>query len=163
MIPVNGCDPPGFPRIELYDFREMQIEQTKTQVLMLYELDANYRVIWTDGRKFPEDPAPRWFGYSTGKWVDDYTFEVTTIGLNPKSWIDHAGRPHTGDMKVVEQFHRVDFDTIELTMTIIDPKYYSQPWPGPEQVRSSPPAGRFRLARVCLLPVGHRGLQRPGR
>jgi len=126
--PVNGCDPPGFPRIELYDFREMQIEQTKTQVLMLYELDANYRVIWTDGRQLPQDPGPRWFGYSTGKWVDDYTFEITTIGLNPKSWIDHAGRPHTGDMKVVEQFHRVDFDTMELSMTISDPKYYSQPW-----------------------------------
>jgi hypothetical protein len=126
--PVNGCDPPGFPRIELYDFREMQITQTKNQVLMLYELDGNYRIVWADGRQFPADPEPRWFGYSTGKWVDDYTFVVETVGINEKSWLDHAGRPHTGDLKVEEQYHRVDYDTIELTMTITDPKYYSQPW-----------------------------------
>ena len=42
--------------------------------------------------------------------------------------MDHAGRPHSADLKVEEQYHRVDYDTIELTMTITDPKYYSQPW-----------------------------------
>jgi hypothetical protein len=126
--PVNGCDPPGFPRIELYDFREMEISQTKDQVLMLYELDGNYRIVWTDGRQFPGDPEPRWFGYSTGKWLDDYTFQVSTVGIDGRSWVDHAGRPHSADLKVEEQYHRVDYDTIELTMTITDPKYYSQPW-----------------------------------
>ena len=126
--PINGCDPPGFPRMELYDFREMEITQTKNQVLMLHELDANYRIVWTDGRAFPKDPDPRWFGYSVGKWVDDYTFVVQTTGLNEKTWLDHAGRPHSDQLSVEERYHRVDYDTIELTMTITDPKYYSQPW-----------------------------------
>jgi hypothetical protein len=114
--------------MELYDFREMQIAQTKTQVLMLHELDANYRIIWTDGRQLPKNAEKRWFGYSVGKWADDYTFVIETNGLLEKTWLDHAGRPHTGDAKVEEQYHRVDFDTIELTMTITDPKYYAQPW-----------------------------------
>jgi len=126
--PVNGCEPPGFPRLELYDFREVEITQTKNQVLMLYELNANYRVIWTDGRPLPKDADPRWFGYSVGKWVDDYTFVVQTVGLNEKTWLDHAGRPHSADLMVEERYRRVDSDTIELTMTITDPKYYSKPW-----------------------------------
>ena len=126
--PVNGCEPPGFPRLELYDFREVEITQTKNQVLMLYELNANYRVIWTDGRPLPKDADPRWFGYSVGKWVDDYTFVVQTVGLNEKTWLDHAGRPHSADLMVEERYRRVDSDTIELTMTITDAKYYSKPW-----------------------------------
>ena len=126
--PVNGCEPPGFPRLELYDFREVEITQTKNQVLMLYELNANYRVIWTDGRPLPKDADPRWFGYSVGKWADDYTFVVQTVGLNEKTWLDHAGRPHSADLMVEERYRRVDSDTIELTMNITDPKYYSKPW-----------------------------------
>jgi hypothetical protein len=60
--------------------------------------------------------------------VDDYTFVVETIGLNPKSWLDHAGRPHSADIRITEEFHRVDSDIMELTMTINDPKMYTEPW-----------------------------------
>jgi hypothetical protein len=63
-----------------------------------------------------------------GKWVDDYTFVVETTGLNPKSWIDHAGRPHSDQLQVEETFHRVDHDNMELTMKITDPKMYTEPW-----------------------------------
>jgi hypothetical protein len=31
-------------------------------------------------------------------------------------------------LKVEERYHRKDYATIELTMTINDPKYYSKPW-----------------------------------
>jgi len=91
---------------------------------------GNYRVIWTDGRELPKDPEPRWNGYSVGKWVDDYTFVVETTGLNPKSWLDHAGRPHSEDLRVEERFHRVDHDNMEITVTIFDPKMYTEPWQG---------------------------------
>jgi len=126
--PIDRCEPQGFPRMELYDFREAEINQTKNQVVMLDELDANYRIIWTDGRELPKDPLPRWFGYSVGKWVDDYTFVVDTSGLDERTWIDHVGRPHSSQLRVQEKFHRVDFNTIELTMTVNDPVYYTKPW-----------------------------------
>jgi len=53
---------------------------------------------------------------------------VDTVGMSDRTWIDNAGRPHSGDLKVEEQFHRVNHDLIELTLTIDDPKMYTQPW-----------------------------------
>ena len=126
--PADRCDPLGFPYMELWEFRTIELVQTPNQVILLSPFYGNYRVIWTDGRELPKDPDPRWNGYSVGKWVDDYTLVVETMGLNPKSWIDHAGRPHGEDLRVEERFHRVDHDTLELTMTINDPKMYTEPW-----------------------------------
>jgi len=78
--PVDICDPQGFPRIVLHNFRTSQIVQTADQVLILYEFNKKWRVIWTDGRALPQDPEPRWWGYSAGHWVDDFTFSITPAG-----------------------------------------------------------------------------------
>ena len=45
-------------------------------------------------------------------------------------WLDNAGRPHTYDMKVHEIWHRIDYDTMEVTATVDDPKYYSKKFNG---------------------------------
>jgi hypothetical protein len=126
--PADRCDPLGFPYMELWELRTLNLVQTANHVILLSPFYGNYRVIWTDGRALPNDPDPRWNGYSVGKWVDDYTFVVETVGLNPKSWLDHAGRPHSEELRVEERFHRVDHDNMELTMTINDPKMYTEPW-----------------------------------
>jgi len=128
--PMDKCDPIGFPRMVLYELRTLELVQTAKQVIYLNQYYGNFRVIWADGRELPKDPDPRWNGYSVGKWVDDYTFVVETTGLNPKTWLDHAGRPHSEDLRVEETFHRVDRDNMEYTVKIIDPKYYSEPWIG---------------------------------
>jgi hypothetical protein len=126
--PVIACDPQGFPREDLFQLRSTQIVQTSVSVVILYEFDQIWRVIWTDGRELPKDPEPRWFGYSVGKWVDDYTFVVETTGIDERSWIDNVGRPHSGDLRVEERFHRVDHDHLQWTVTITDPQMYTQPW-----------------------------------
>jgi hypothetical protein len=128
--PLDQCDPIGFPRMELYELRTMELVQTANQVIYVNQWYGNWRIIWTDGRELPKDPDPRWNGYSVGKWVDDYTFVVETAGMNPRSWLDHAGRPHSDALRVEERFHRVDHDNMELTVTIDDPKMYTQPWLG---------------------------------
>ena len=87
-----------------------------------------WRTIWTDGRELPNNPEPRWDGYSVGKWVDDYTFVVETVGLDERTWLDNAGRPHSAALKVEERFHRLDHDHMELTVKIDDPKMYTEPW-----------------------------------
>ncbi|HYT08400.1 MAG TPA: hypothetical protein VEL77_12180, partial [Rugosimonospora sp.] len=74
--PVVTCDPQGMPREDLYELRTTQILQTPVKIAVLYEFTKIWRVIWTDGRELPKDPEPRWFGYSVGKWVDDYTLLV---------------------------------------------------------------------------------------
>ena len=126
--PVDICDPPGFPRMDLSEFRTIEITQTEDQVIVLNQFYRTWRTIWTDGRELPKDPEPRFNGYSVGKWADDYTFVVQTVGMNEKTWIDNQGRPHSSELKVEERFHRVDHDHLELTVTIDDPKMYTKPW-----------------------------------
>jgi hypothetical protein len=93
--PFEMCDPIGFLRIDLHDLRAVEIFQAPKKVLVVYENDQVWRTIWTDGRDFPNVTEPRWYGYSVGKWVDDYTFVVETTGLDERTWIDNVGRPHT--------------------------------------------------------------------
>ncbi len=128
--PVPLCDPQGFPRIVLHNFRTSQIFQTANQVILLYEFNKKWRVIWTDGRELPEldELEPRWWGYSVGRWEDDTTFVAETVGLNESTWLDNAGRPHSSDLRVVERYRRLDHDRLEMTITIDDPTFYTQPW-----------------------------------
>lgn len=126
--PVVAGDPQGMPREDLFELRSVQILQTPVQVYLLYEFGRVWRVVWTEGREVPKDPEPRWFGWSVGKWEDDYTLVVETTGTDERTWIDHAGRPHSGDLRVEERFHRLDHDHLELTVTIDDPKMYTKPW-----------------------------------
>jgi hypothetical protein len=130
--PVNAGNPPGFPRMFFYELRILEITQTKNQVIFLDEFDQHWRTLWTDARPLPDlnEVEPRWFGYSVGKWTDDYTFEANTIGVDDKTWLDNVGRPHSLDMRVHEIWHRVDYDTMELTVTVDDAKYYSEKWNG---------------------------------
>jgi len=126
--PFEMCDPIGFPRIDLHDLRAVEVVQTPKKVLMVYENDQVWRDIWTDGRDFPKNAEPRWYGYSIGKWEDPTTFVVQTTGLDTRTWIDNVGRPHTANLRVEERFHRVNHDIMEITVTITDPEYYTQPW-----------------------------------
>jgi hypothetical protein len=121
-------DPTGFPRIVLYELRPFQIVQTPNQVLMLYMFEKRWRVIWTDGRALPTDPDPRWYGYSVGRWVDDYTLVVQTVGTDDRTWLDNAGNPHSNSLRTEERYHRVNQGTLELTVTLDDPLVYTKPW-----------------------------------
>ena len=128
--PVPLCDPQGFPRIVLHNFRASQIFQTANQVTILYLFNKKWRVIWTDGRELPEpdEVEPRWWGYSVGRWEDDTTFVAETVGLDERTWLDNAGRPHSSDLRVVERYRRLNDDRLEMTITIDDPTYYTEPW-----------------------------------
>ena len=94
---------------------------------MLYEQNTNFRQIFMDGRKFPEDPQPSWLGYSIGKWDGD-ALVVDTIGVTDRSWLDAFGHPHSEAMHVTERFHRRDFGHMELQITVDDPKTYTRPF-----------------------------------
>ena len=73
-------------------------------------------------------PNRRWWGYSVGKWVDDYTFVAESNGFDDRTWLDNAGRPHSDLLHVIEQYRRTDRDHLEITITIDDPKMYTKPW-----------------------------------
>jgi len=126
--PLDSCDPAGFPRNLLFELRLFQIVPTSSQYLILYQYQQVWRVIWKDGREMPKDPDPRWYGYSVGKWEDDYTFVVETVGMDDRTWLDNAGDPHSDAMYVEERYHRIDHDNMELSVKIDDPKFYTEPW-----------------------------------
>jgi len=150
--PVVYCDPQGMPREDLYELRTTQIIQTPLNVIVLYQFDKIWRVVWTDGRDLPKDPESRWFGYSIGKWQDDTTFVVQTSGTDDRTWIDRAGRPHSEDLRVEEKFHRVDHDTLELTVTIDDPKMYTKPWVALDKLRFKLQPPNFDVREMLCSP-----------
>ena len=127
--PMPGCDPQGFPRIVLHNFRTSRIIQTPDNVVILYEFNKKWRTIWTDGRQLPKEvDENRWWGYSVGRWVDDYTFAAESIGFDDRTWLDNAGRPHSDAMRVREEYKRTDRDHLQMTIVVDDPKFYTKPW-----------------------------------
>jgi len=139
--PRDKCEPLGFPRTDLYYLRDTQIFQNEYKVAILYQYGEAWRVIWTDGRELPklvdgavlvgkEIREQRFYGYSVGKWVDDTTLVVETVGTMPEDrvWLDLTGRPISDQARVQERFHRINYDRMELTVTIDDPKMYTKPW-----------------------------------
>jgi hypothetical protein len=117
---------PGMPKLVVLPY-PYKIVQVPGMMLILYEGFTTYRQIFTDGRALPKDPQPSWLGYSVGKWEGD-TFVVDTIGVNERTWLDNAGRPHSDRMHLTERYRRKDFGHLEMQLTIDDPKAYTKPW-----------------------------------
>jgi hypothetical protein len=126
--PIGNCDPSGYPRIMFDPVRPMEIIQLPNKVLQHFQYHEVWRTIWTDGRAAPKDLVlPLWNGYSIGRWEGN-TFVVESTDFDDRSWLDHFGDPHSDEMRLEECFRRVDYNTLELTMTLTDPKTYTQPW-----------------------------------
>jgi hypothetical protein len=97
-------------------------------LVVLNEMNAGYRQVFTDARPLPDNPAaPSWQGYSSAKWSGD-TLVIDTIGLRDDTWIDWNGSVLTGAAKVREQIRRPDFGHLEILVTVDDPKAYTKPW-----------------------------------
>jgi len=138
--PTGECNPSGVPRL-LFFPRPIEFVQTAEKVIQFFQWTRAWRDIWTDGRELPiEPPVFTWYGYSVGKWDGD-TFVVDSTGFDERSWIDHFGYPHSDEMHLQERYRRIDHDHLELTMTITDPKTYSQPWESQKKVFTLQPRG----------------------
>ena len=87
--PVGICLPAGPVRTANGSPHPFTIVQTKNMVAMLFEYQGTYRIIYTDGRKIPDDieDYPEWMGFSVGHYEGD-TLVVETAGINPRNWID---------------------------------------------------------------------------
>ena len=96
-------------------------------LVMLNEMNAGYRQIFTDARALPDTPSPAWQGYSSAKWDGD-TLVVDTIGMRDDTWIDWHGSVVTEAAKIHEEIRRLDFGHIEIKATVDDPKGYTKPW-----------------------------------
>lgn len=134
-----GCFPPGVPRVYASIGAGMQIIQQPGRTLMLF--GENVRQIYTDGRQHPKGLHPLWMGHSIGSWQGD-TFVVDTIGIDDRTWIDRMGHPHSDALHLVERFRRVAYNSLELEMTVDDPKAYTAPWTAQKVFQLRPPSVR---------------------
>jgi hypothetical protein len=105
----------------------LKFVQTRGLLVMLDEMNANYRQIFTDGRPLPEDPTPSWQGYSSTKWDGD-TLVVNSIGFRDNLWIDENGSMIMSDAKVEERIRRLDYGHLDVQVTVNDLKAYTRPW-----------------------------------
>ena len=126
--PVNKCLPYG-PNRAGVSIAPQMIVQSSSALVMLYEPQIDYRVIYLDGRPNPDDALrfPTWFGHSTGKWDGD-TLVVETVGVDERTWLDSGGLEHSKEMKMTERFRKTDPNTISVTITIDDPVFYTKPF-----------------------------------
>ena len=119
-LPDNFLRAYGMPHL-------LKFVHTPSLLVMLNEMNAGYRQVFTDARPLPEDPTPSWQGYSSAKWSGD-TLVIDTIGLRDDTWIDWNGSVVTQAAKVREQMRRPDFGHLEIQVTVDDPKAYTKPW-----------------------------------
>lgn len=124
--PLSYCLPVGPIRLHTWS-TPRKVVQTPGLVVILNELNASYRQIFTDGRPLPVDPNPSWNGYSTGKWQGD-TLVVQSIGFRDGLWLDSTGNPLTDAARLTERFHRLNYGRMEIEITVNDPKAYTKPW-----------------------------------
>jgi len=121
----GGCMPEG--PAESVRRRAFEFRQFPDVVLLLFGHDHAVRRVYVDGRGHPANLKTTWMGHSVGKYEGD-TLVVDTVGINDKAWIDAQGHPHTDALRLTERFRRADQNTLEIEMTIDDPKAYSKPW-----------------------------------
>lgn len=124
--PHVRCLPDNPPRPWVMPHLIKAVHSPKLLVL-LYEVNAMYRQIFVDGRPLPVDPNPSWNGYSTARWEND-TLVVQTNGFRDDLWIDMGGSPMSDTATLTERIRRPNYGTLELEITINDPKVYTRPW-----------------------------------
>ena len=125
--PTGKCVPGGVPRSTAVPYPFKIVTTHQNMVVVLYEAVHAYRQIFTDGRALPKDPNPNWMGYSVGRWEGD-TFVVESSGFNDNVWLDNNGHPAGESLRVTERFRRKDFGSMDIEITIDDPKTYTRPW-----------------------------------
>ncbi|OFW01002.1 MAG: hypothetical protein A3I61_05175 [Acidobacteria bacterium RIFCSPLOWO2_02_FULL_68_18] len=146
--PSERCLPRGVPGVMLAREQPWKIVQTPGAVIILFHESLHFRQIFTDGRAFPADSAPSWFGYSVGRW-DGETLVAETVGLNEETWLDERGHPHSDALRVTERFRRPTPGAMDVDITIDDPKAYAKPWT--VTVRFERVAGDALGEEVCAI------------
>ena len=94
----------------------LKFVHTPELLVMLNEMNAGYRQVFTDARALPDTPTPSWQGYSTAKWDGD-TLVVDTIGMRDDTWIDWHGSVVTEAAKIRFEYTLYNADTKEVVCT----------------------------------------------
>ena len=126
--PVRRCVPPGMPRFMTGSNGPMLITQTPGRVLLYRDGQANaVRRIWLEqsARPAPKDLENFPHGTSIGRYEgSDLVTDVVGLVDRP---IDSTGVPHSAALEIHERFHRVDSQTLKVSVTLSDATAYTRP------------------------------------
>ena len=133
--PPSRCVPYGLPRIMSVIFpMEIVVTPATTHILFDYALP---RRIYTDGRDWPKEIEPSYYGYSIGTWIDedgDGRYDVLAIETRgftgPRSY-EATGLPlHNDNESIVKERLYVDkavADILHDEITVFD-HALTRPW-----------------------------------
>jgi hypothetical protein len=120
-----NCVPPGLPRIMSQPY-PIEFVFAPGKVVMLIEAYMQFRHVFTDGRKHPEDPDATFMGHSTGHWEGD-TLVVDSVGFTGSTELA-PGVPHSDRLRIVERLRKVSPEWMEIQTTLIDPVVLAEPY-----------------------------------
>ena len=121
-------------------YANLQIMQTRDQVVIRHELMDGVRVIYMDGRPHPGSSVQWLAGHSTGRWLGQ-TLVVDTTNFTERT--NFRGSPQntrqdifaTERLHVLERFTPIDANTIRYEFTVEDPDTWTMPWSGEMSMR----------------------------
>jgi hypothetical protein len=124
---AGSCLPFGLSR-SINSPHGVQVVHTTDMLAFLFEQNTwHHWVPLRDDFKWPEDLPESWNGTSKGHWDGD-TLVMETSNFNGYTKLDTAGHPHSKQLKMTNTFRRLDSNTMEHTVTVHDPKAYTQDW-----------------------------------
>ncbi len=135
---TGNCLPYGMPR-NINSPHGVQIVHHPDALVFLFEQNTWFHWVPTSpGFKWPADLPPSWNGVSTGRWEGDMLV-IETRNFNGYTKLDGAGHPHSKDLVLINTFARTDANTLQHTVTVHDPKTYTQDWTSIRTWRIRPP------------------------
>jgi hypothetical protein len=118
------CITQGLPRISSIAYNSnIQIVQSPEQVVILYEMIHEARIIPLNGSPHLDARVRLWLGDSRGHWEGD-TLVVDTTNFSDKTNF----RGSTSGLHMIERYTRVDSDTLNYEVTFDDPATWTRPW-----------------------------------
>jgi hypothetical protein len=107
--------------------------------------------VWMDGRPHPPDYALSTYqGFSTGKWVDNATLEITTDHLK-EGVFTRNGVIRSSKAKVTTLVNRFG-DVLSITVIVDDPVYLTEPYIRSESWSYAPGQVTQDAAARCEIP-----------
>ena len=122
-----NCLPRGTPLSFLGNPYPIKLVQTRDELIQLFELNTNFRVIHTDGRPHTKNPDPTFAGDATAHWERD-TLVIDVIAIDERTWNNFVGWFHSDQEHVIERLTRPSENYLVYQVTIEDPKVLTMPW-----------------------------------
>ena len=155
-----SCLPGGMPR-DMAGNQGLEFVVTPKVTHVIF-VQAMPRRIYTDGRGWPDNVDPSFFGYSIGKWIDEdgngrYTLlEVETRNFQGPRSFDNAGIPlHADNQTIIKERmfrDKQDPEIIHDVMTTID-HALTRPWTIDKTFR--PLKNRDLVQNICTVGNMH--------